>query len=372
MSTTTFERDVATTSQRTVINAGVIGVGFIGEVHVRAIRAAGGVVHAIAAGTIQESRVAATKLGVAKALTTDEIISDPSIDVIHICTPNVFHAELAEKAIRAGKSVVCEKPLAISVEEAQKLSDLAREFGVIASIPFVYRYYPSVQEAKDRIKNLREPLNLLHGYYLQDWLSREKTVNWRIDPKLGGPSRAFADIGVHWCDLVEYVTGHKIVRLNAQLMKVFNSRGEYAKVDTEDGATILFQTDLGAHGSLVLSQVSAGHKNKLWFSCESPTESFVFNQESPDSLWVGGLESNQTVARGVAEESESAKRFSILPAGHPQGFQDCFNAFVSDSYSALSGANSDVLPSFEDGLRATQLTDAVLRSAQSNSWVNVK
>jgi predicted dehydrogenase len=212
----------------------------------------------------------------------------------------------------------------------------------------------------------------LHGYYLQDWLSRETTVNWRLDSRIGGPSRAFGDIGVHWCDLLEFVTGHRITHLNAQFMKVFQNRGEKVEIDTEDGATMIFRTDKGAQGSLVLSQVSAGRKNKLWFSFESPSESFVFDQESPESLWIGGLASNQIVMRGVNEESTGAKSYSILPAGHPQGYQDCFNSFVSDTYRSIGGVEIEGLPNFKDGLRAAKLTEAVLTSAKTGNWVEIK
>jgi predicted dehydrogenase len=370
--TTTFSRNQLINTPQLVINAGVIGFGFIGEVHVRAIRAAGGVVTAIAAKTIEEARSAANKMGIAKALTIDEMLSDKEIDIVHICTPNIFHADLAEQVIRSGKHVICEKPLATSVPQAQHLNDLALANDVIATVPFVYRYHPSVREARSRVSHLKEPLNLLHGYYLQDWLSRETTVNWRLDSSIGGPSRAFGDIGVHWCDLLEFVTGHRITHLNAQLMKVFQNRGAKAEIDTEDGATMIFRTDKGAHGSLVLSQVSAGRKNKLWFSFESPSESFVFDQESPESLWIGGLASNQIVMRGVNEESASAKSYSILPAGHPQGYQDCFNSFVSDTYRSIGGEEIDGLPKFQDGLRAAKLTEAVLTSAKTGNWVEIK
>ncbi len=370
--TTTFSREEVTFTPQLVINAGVIGFGFIGEVHVRAIRAAGGLVTAIAAKTIEEAKAAALKMGIAKALSIEEMLNDDDIDVIHICTPNIFHAELAEQVIKAGKHVICEKPLATSVIEAQHLNDLALLNNVVATVPFVYRYHPSVREARSRVSQLKEPLNLLHGYYLQDWLSRETTVNWRLDSNIGGPSRAFGDIGVHWCDLLEFVTGHRITHINAQLIKVFQNRGDKIEIDTEDGATMIFRTDKGAQGSLVLSQVSAGRKNKLWFSFESPSESFVFDQEAPDSLWIGGLASNQIVLRGVAEESASAKSYSILPAGHPQGYQDCFNSFVSDTYRTIGGAVVDGLPIFNDGLRAAKLTEAVLTSAKSGNWVEVK
>jgi len=368
----TFERSQDPKTSQANLKSGVIGLGFIGEVHLRAIRAAGGVVHSIAAATLEESERAAQRLGIENYSTADAMFADPEIDVVHICTPNIYHAELAEKAIRAGKSVICEKPLAIDVASAEKLVQLAAENGVVATVPFIYRYHPSVIESKARISNLDENLNLLHGYYLQDWLSREKTMNWRVDPQFGGPSRAFGDIGIHWCDLMEFVTGHRIVSLNAQLLKVFGTRAGVEKINTEDGATIIFKTDQGAMGSLVISQTSAGYKNKLWFSFESASHSFSFNQESPETLWVGGLESNQIVMRGNSEESAAAKAYSFLPAGHPQGYQDCFNAFIADTYKAIAGKTTDVLPTFRDGLRSAKLTQAVLESSQTGLWVDLK
>ena len=362
----------STAAMKKNLNAGLVGFGFIGEVHARAIRAAHGNIRSVAGETLKEAQDAAARLGVANAVTIEDMVKDPEIDVIHICTPNIFHAELAELVIRAGKHVICEKPLAVSAKQAEHLTALAAEFGVVATVPFVYRYYPSVREARSRISQLDEPLVLLHGFYLQDWLSRETTFNWRIDPALGGPSRAFGDIGVHWCDLLEFVTGHRITRISAQLLKVFNTRGEFKGIETEDGVSLIFTTDKGAQGSLVVSQASAGRKNKLWFSFESPTESFVFDQESPDALWVGGLDTNQIVMRGSTAESSESREFSFLPAGHPQGYQDCFNRMIDDTYSAISGLPTYGLPTFHDGLRAAKLTEAVLQSAESGNWVEIK
>lgn len=356
----------------TTMKAGIIGLGFIGEVHARAIRANGHQLRSVSAATIEVAREGAGKVGAEFAVTTEEMMSDPEIDIIHICTPNIFHTDLAVMALENGKHVICEKPLAISVNDALRLTELAREKNLVATVPFIYRYYPSVLEVRARLLESNFAPNLLHGYYLQDWLASDEVENWRIDPKLGGPSRAFGDIGVHWVDLVEFVTGQRIVRLNAQLMRVFESRSDAPSVGTEDGGTIIFQTDTGAQGSLVLSQVSAGRKNKLWFSIEGNGYSYVFDQENPDSVWQGGVSVNSTFRRGVAGESAAAGRFSILPAGHPQGYQDCFNAFIADTYSAIVSGESDALPRFSDGLRAARITAAVLESAQTKNWVEIK
>lgn len=371
MSTNTFSRSESLNTRSTSLNAGIVGMGFIGEVHARAIRATGNNVRAVSAATLKIAQEGANRVGAELALSTEEMMGDPSIDVIHICTPNRFHAQIATLALQHGKHVICEKPLAISIEDAARLTELASEKNLIATIPFIYRYYPTVLEARERITQSQSSANLIHGYYLQDWLASSAVENWRIDPELGGPSRAFGDIGVHWVDLVEFVTGQRIVRLNAQLMQVFESRLDTPSVGTEDGATIIFQTNMGAQGSLVLSQVSAGRKNKLWFSIEGDGYSYVFDQENPDSLWQGGVDVNSTYFRGASGESTQAGLFSILPAGHPQGYQDCFNAFVADTYNAISTIGSSGLPRFSDGLRAARLTAAVLESANLQRWVDV-
>ncbi len=347
-------------------------MGFIGEVHARAIRANGHNLLSVSAANLELANSAREKVGATQAVTTQDMLSDPNIDVIHICTPNIFHAEIAELALMNGKHVICEKPLAVSIEDATQLNDLAIKSGLVATVPFIYRYYPSVLEARSRILRSNTTPNLMHGFYLQDWLASSEVENWRIDPALGGPSRAFGDIGVHWVDLVEFVTGQRITRINVQLMRVFEARSDTPSVNTEDGGTIIFETNVGAQGSLVLSQVSAGRKNKLWFSIEGNGYSYVFDQENPDSLWLGEVESNSTIMRGSSGTSSLAAQFSNLPAGHPQGYQDCFNSFVADTYSATLSGGSEALPKFADGLRAAKLTTAVLESSKTQSWVEVK
>jgi predicted dehydrogenase len=243
--------------------------------------------------------------------------------------------------------------------------EAAADAGLVAAVPFVYRFYPSVREARARIgAGDAGPLWLLHGSYLQDWLAGSDAINWRVDPKLGGASRAFGDIGVHWCDLMEFTTGHRITRLIARMATAYPDR------ITEDGAAVLFDTDRGASGSVVVSQVSLGRKNRLWFEFDGPSASYAFDQELPDSLWVGGKRGNQVVPRGPDTFSGPAG-YARLPAGHPQGYQDSFTAFVADVYAAIGGHKPDGLPVFADGLRAAVLTAAVVESAADETWVEV-
>jgi predicted dehydrogenase len=342
------------------VRAGIVGVGFIGAVHAHAVRAAGAVVTRVAASTPDRSAEAARRLGaLAPAATAGELIESGDVDVVHICTPNSLHVPLARRALAAGKAVVCEKPLATTLADAADLTAAAA--GRVATVPFVYRFYPAVREARARIAaGEAGPLHLLHGAYLQDWQAGGAPAGWRGEAAEGGEHRAFADIGVHWCDLVEFTTGHRITRLSAR-----TSGGGTA-------TTVLFETDVGASGSMLVSQTSVGRRNALRFSLDGATAAYEFDQELPETLHVGGLAENRAVHRGSPSASPAAARYSLLPPGHPQGYQDCFNAFVGDTYAAMADEAPDGLPTFADGLRAAVLTDAVMDSSSSGAWVEVR
>jgi predicted dehydrogenase len=353
------------------MRAGIVGVGFMGTVHARAVRRAGGVVSRIVGSSPESSRAGAERIGAEFAAeSVEELLAADDVDVVHVCTPNATHAQLVRAAIDAGKHVICEKPLAVDAAEAAELVALAAEAGVTATVPFVYRFYPTVREARTRVADgTAGPVRLLHGSYLQDWLAEDTDDNWRVDAAAGGASRAFADIGVHWCDLVEFVSGHRITKVAARTVVAHPTRGGRT-VTTEDAAVVLFETDRGAAGNLTISQISPGRKNRLWFSVDGATESLCFDQENPDSLWIGGREVNRQLLRG-SSEGPAAARYAVVPAGHPQGYQDCFDAFVADTYAAIAGDAPDGLPTFADGLRAARITEAVLESSRTSSWVEV-
>lgn len=347
----------------------------IAEVHARAVRSAGGVVAAVVARTPESAEAGALRFGAERALTSlDELLALDDVDVVHICTPNHLHAAFAQQVIAAGKHVICEKPLAMDEAEARALTAAADAAGLVNAVPFVYRFYPTVRDARGRVgRGEAGDIRLIHGSYLQDWLALPDDTNWRVDPGLGGASRAFADIGVHWCDLIEFTTGHRIRRLTARMLTAVPMRadGGSGAVTTEDAAAIIFETDRGALGTMVISQVTHGRKNQLSFSIDGAASSLAFDQELPDSLWVGGRDFNKVVMRGSPESDPAAARYNVLPPGHPQGYQDSFTAFVRDVYACMDGEDVDGLPTFADGLRAATLTAAVLESARSGSWVEV-
>ena len=231
---------------------GIVGAGFIGAVHARSARLAGGTLAGVATSTPERSREAAARLGAERAYATPhDLVAADDVDVVHICSPNATHAELATRALEHGKHVVCEKPLAVSTEEADGARRRARAAaGRIGTVPFVYRFHPVVREARARVRSgSLGPVRLITGGYLQDWLASAEDDNWRVDAAQGGPSRAFADIGSHWCDLVEFITGERITAICAQTSTIFGERadGGAARAFDADGGGADGATARGDH-----------------------------------------------------------------------------------------------------------------------------
>lgn len=382
------------------LRVAIAGAGMAARLHLDAARRAGARVVGVCASTPERGKQAAVRFGLDRSFdSAEELATSDEVDVVHVCTPNASHRRLAELALLAGKHVICEKPLATTSDEADALLELARDSGLITAVPFIYRYHPMAAEARARVRSGSiGPVRLIHGHYLQDWLSGPGDNNWRVDPGLGGASRAFADIGSHWCDLVEWVTGHRIDKLIAMVHTVLPvregaARGTFSGLDdatgaeptvstettvtTEDTAHLLFSTDLGASGALTVSQVSPGRKNRLWFEVDGGSASVAFDQENPESLFVGSRTGNAKLLRDPALLSPQAAYLSVLPAGHPMGYADCFAAFVGEVYAAVrptanQGTSTGCgYPTFDDAARTVRLTEAVLRSARSRSWTEV-
>jgi predicted dehydrogenase len=356
---------------------------------VRAARAAGAEVVGVAASTPERGREAAARLGVERAFAgPEDLVVADDVDVVHICTPNHVHAPLAEAALNAGKHVICEKPLATTAAEAERALATAQRSGRVAAVPFVYRYNAMAFEARARVAaGGIGAVRLVHGGYLQDWLSSPEDDNWRVDPAQSGASRAFADIGSHWCDLMEFVTGQRIAAVCAQIATVVGERadrgnapafapraegGPRKTVATEDVATVLFRTTEGVIGTMLVSQVSPGRKNHLHLEVSGAEASVRFEQEHPETLWVGRREHNETIWRDPTALDPAAARVSSLPPGHAEGYTGCFEAFVADVYAAIAGDDRDGMPRFADGARSARIVDAVLTSARAGAaWVEV-
>lgn len=366
----------------------IVGTGMIGAVHRRAALLAGADIRGVAASSPQRARDVAQAWGVPRAYRDiEEVVADPRVQVVHVCTPNHLHRPMAQAALEAGKHVVCEKPLATTLEDARALAALATANALVATVPFVYRYHPVVREARARIAHGElGPLHLIHGSYLQDWLLDPASNNWRVDPALGGASRVFADIGSHWCDLVEWVSGERFTEVSAAFDTVITERstdtgqsfttaaagGAMQAVTSEDVAAAMFRTGAGTLASLTVSQVSAGRHNRLWFEIDGARASVAFNQEDAERLWIGKPDQREEVfVRGPGAGSAEQRRLSLLPAGHAQGYGHCFEAFVADTYRAIEGERPDGLPTFEDGVRSALIVDRVITSARTRAWTAI-
>ena len=377
------------------IRTAIFGTGFMGRVHLEGVRRVESVEAAAIAGRNAE---AARKLGAAfsvPSITTDyrEVLRDPAIDAVHIGTPNAQHFSMAKDALLAGKHVICEKPLTTTVAEAEELVSLATRQGVRNCVCHNLRYYPMVQQ----MRRLREAgalgeILVVQGTYSQDWLLYDTDWNWRVDSKAGGPSRCMADIGSHWFDMAEHVTGLRVTSLCADLQTFHATRmqpkhsvetfankllgpEDYIEtpVDTEDFGAVMFRMGSRARGCMTASQVSAGRKNRLSIEICGTRSSVAWDQERPDELWVGHRDAgNQIFIKDPSLLKPGARGYADLPGGHSEGYDDTFKQVFRRFYSAIATpASAPEYPQFVDGLRQLTLLNAELQSHQARSWVDV-
>ncbi len=370
------------------LRVAVIGAGMIGDTHIHSARTAGAVIIGVLGSTPRRSAQHAQRVGAARGYATLEELLDDRPDVVHVCSPNATHAPYVREILAAGVHVVCEKPIGVTPAEAEELHALAEAAGVVATVPLVYRYHPVVREIRARhARGEFGSLILLHGTYLQDWMLDENASGWRVDPSVGGASRAFADIGSHWVDLIEYVSGERISEVSALTGRAYETRPAILSpsfsrshpegatrlpVTTEDTAIVSFVTASGVTGNVVVSQVSAGRKNRLWFELDGTAGSATFDQEHPEEAWYGSEDGMLLQRRGEGPTSPGQARLNLLPAGHSQGWLGAFEQYVADAYSAIrTGTVPDGLPGFADGVRSTHVIEAVLASQEERAWTPV-
>ena len=387
------------------IGMGLVGPGFVAAHHIDAVRRLGFVdVVAMVGGDLTRTRARAAELGVAKVYgTVDELVADPEVHVVHNTTPNYLHGSVIRAAIARGKHVVSEKPLAVSAAEAHELWLAAEQAGVVHAVTFNYRGNPLVQQAREMIAAGEiGPPHFVHGAYLQDWLLKPTDFSWRLEPEKGGASSAFADIGSHWCDLAQHVTGQRIVAVLADCATVVPTRhrpaasraafsegspapsevagaaaGDAYAVTSEDLATILVRFDGGAKGTVSVGQVCAGHKNDLWLEVNGSTTSLRWRQEQQNELWIGRRDgANMTLAKDPALLAPAAARYAHLPGGHQEAWADAFANVMRDIYACIVNRGEPHPPAmatFEDGYRVACLVDAVLEShARGGVWTAVR
>ncbi|MGA2762612.1 MAG: Gfo/Idh/MocA family oxidoreductase [Spirochaetia bacterium] len=380
----------------TKIAVGVIGTGFIGPAHVEALRRLPNA-EVVALADIDETtaRVKAESLGVAQSYGDyRKLLARDDVRVVHICTPNHLHFEMSKKALEAGKHVVCEKPLAVEAREAAELVELAARKGLVNAVHFNVRYYPLMRQVKVMAQK-REIGDIfsVHGGYLQDWLYYPTDYNWRLEPKLSGKSRAVADIGSHWMDLIEYVSGLKIAEVFADFATFHKIRKKPRKpvetyagkilapedysdipIDTEDYASVLFHFSGGAHGALTVSQVSAGRKNRLSFEMDGSRRAVAWNSENPNSMWIGRRDgNNEIMMKDPSLVYPEVRSIITFPGGHNEAFPDTSRQMFREIYDYIGSGEKGQpsFPTFADGLRELTLCERILESRDKGGWVRV-
>ncbi|MFO7825629.1 MAG: Gfo/Idh/MocA family oxidoreductase [Cyclobacterium sp.] len=378
------------------IKVAVVGTGFIGPAHIEALRRNPNIeVAALCEVNEELAKAKAAQLGIEKAMLFEDMLKDASIKAVHICTPNFLHYTQSKAVLEAGKHVVCEKPLATKIGEAEELLQLAKKTGLVNAVHFNLRYYPMVRQ----MKTMRESGELgdiysIMGSYLQDWLFLQTDYNWRLEPDKSGDSRAIADIGSHLLDLTEYVTGLKITEVMADFTTVHKTRlkplkaietysgkmlqeSDYEEVpiNTEDHATVMLRFDNGNKGSVTVSQVNAGRKNRLNIEIAGSKANFEWCSEKPNELWIGKRETaNQHLMKDPALFTPEAAKLIGFPGGHNEGFPDTSKQMFKEVYAAISEGKQPEKPSyptFEDGYRELLICERIIESHKKQAWVKI-
>jgi len=381
-------------THRSDIGAAVIGSGFIGTVHVEALRRIGVNVVGLLDANPELTRTRAAQLGLGTAYASlDELLADKRIGVVHVTSPNDLHYPQAKQILAARRHVVCEKPLALTSAESGELVELARASGLVNAVNFNIRFYPLNQHVAGLVRDGGVgTVRLVTGHYFQDWLLYDTDWNWRLEAEAGGALRAVADIGSHWLDLTTFITGLRIESLLADLATFVPVRQKPAgavesfstersasttpvTIRTEDAAMISLRFEGGARGVVAVSQISPGRKNNIVYEIDGSTAAVAWESEMPDHLWIGHRDApNEILQRNPALMNQLGRTAARLPGGHVEGFADTFAAHFIAIYEDIIAGRPAAKPAyatFADGHVEMLLGDAVLESARTNRWVDV-
>ncbi|HEX2626404.1 MAG TPA: Gfo/Idh/MocA family oxidoreductase [Candidatus Limnocylindrales bacterium] len=376
------------------LGAAVIGTGFIGTVHVEALRRIGVQVRGVLGSSPDRGLRAADALGVAHTYASlDDLLADPGVDVVHVTSPNHLHLAHARRILESGRHIVCEKPLAMTATESSELVELAAASGVVNAVNFNNRFYPLHQHVREIVAagDLGD-VRFVTGHYFQDWLLLETDWNWRLEPDKGGSLRAVGDIGSHWLDLVTFLTGQRIVAVMADLATFVTTRQQprgpvetfsrersadtvSREMATEDVASILLRFENGARGALSVSQISAGRKNSLAWEIDGSTDAAAWDSETPEHLWIGHRDRpNEILLRNPALMGPAGRAAAALPGGHVEGFGDTFAALFRAIYADVDRGRPSPRPpyaTFADGHDEMLVGDAIAESARLGRWIDV-
>lgn len=378
-----------------MITVGLIGTGYIGPVHLEALSRIGGVkVKTICDVNPDLAKSTAETYNVEHTCADyKDVLKDPEIDAIHICTPNKLHYAITKEAIAAGKHILAEKPLAMTLAEAEELVKLADNKGIVNGVDFCYRYYPVVQEMKARIaRGDLGDVRLVKGSYLQDWLSKETDYSWRLEKSETGESNVTADLGSHWFDLVQFVTDLTVDELICNFstiipvrkkpkkqMLAFEKAGELEtedlKVELEEYSASMFHLSNGAPGSFTTCEACAGRKSDTEFQIYGSKCSMAWNHKRSTELWIGHRDkANEVLTEAPVLMDASTARYATLPGGHPLGYHDAVLNLFKDFYDVIKTGKETApfgRPTFKTGLDEMRVLDAAIKSNKERQWKKV-
>ena len=378
------------------IKVGIIGMGYIGESHIEAVRRIGCCeLYAVADTNAALAKAKAEYYGIEKCYSSvAELLADPEIDAVHNCTPNFLHLSINKEIIKSGKHLLSEKPLCMTYEEAKELVELKKQYPEsVAAVNFNYRLNPMVQEMKNRIADgAIGDVRIITGSYQQDWLLYDTDYSWRLEPEVSGKSCAIADIGSHWMDAIQHVTGHRITEVMADIKTMIPIRkkpkkqtetftnsvsAEYDEVEikNEDYGAVLFHTDKGATGVYHVSELAAGHGCYFNFEINGAKASMSWNQEQNDRMWMGFRGGdNRYIIRDPNNISANVKPYTALAMGHPEGWNDAFknNIFAFYKYIESDKKIEPIFATLEQAAYTVKLTEAVLESSMKKQWIKIE
>jgi predicted dehydrogenase len=376
------------------IGAAVIGTGFIGTVHIGALRRLGVPVMGVLGSSAARGAERAAALGISRSYASlQDLLADPKVQVIHVTSPNQAHFPQVMQILAAGRHVICEKPLAMTAAQSGQMVAAARASGKVASVCYNTRFYPLNQQARGMVSaGELGDIRLVTGTFLQDWLAKDTDWNWRLEPEEGGSLRSVSDIGTHWVDLTSFITGMKPRSVMADLSTFIKTRQKPAgpvetfarttsgatiptPIRTDDAALILLRYTNGARGVVTTSQVSPGRKGTLGWDLAGSKASAAWGAETPDNMWIGHRDGpNQILLRDPGLMNATGAAAASLPGGHVEGFADTFHAYFRQVYDDIAKGGrqtTSTWATFEDGHYEMLFCDAVLKSAATDAWVDV-
>lgn len=386
------------------LRAGIIGTGFIGPVHIEALKRLGVQVTAIC-GSDRSARATADQWGIPEVYGDydyEAMYANPNLDVVHITSPNKVHVEQCLAALAMGKHVICEKPLGMTSGETAQVVEAVRrggKKGPVFAVNYMCRFFPAVLQMRALVE--RGDLGRIiqvQGHFFQDWLLHETDFNWRVLASEGGKLRAVGDIGTHWIDAVSFILGARAQSVFAHIETFHKTRlrpkgpvqtfakadpkkMEAYKVDTEDFGSVLLKFGKskhghadGVHANASISQVAAGWKCSLGLGIYGTEGSVQWDLQQPNEILLGRRDApNQILQRATPGFDVDVANFTDYPGGHAEGFSDAHKMHYRAVYEHIaSGKKTPALfAGAEDGHHEVKLCEAILASSRAKTWVKV-